>query len=175
MSTSQTKCDVSHMTIKVPEKILSTEEIKHLSPSERDYYIQNVILEILNLNKAVTISQIDDKLPFSRSTIAKHLEMLTAIGEAYKIQMGNLSIYSKNGKVVHEADVQSIVVDDKTYTFYKLKNQEGDFLYVQERVLDEFRSPKVKGGITINARDLPAFLERLQKFVNGGEAKWLET
>jgi DNA-binding transcriptional ArsR family regulator len=161
--------------LQVPERILSSEEIKRLSPSERDAYIQNVILEVLGLNKYVTVSQIDEQLHFSRPTATKHLEMLTAIGEAYRIQMGNLAVYSKNGKVVHEADVQSIVVYGKTYTFYKLKNQEGDFLYIQEKILDELGSPKVKGGIMINSRDLPIFLEKLQAFVNGGEAKWLET
>jgi DNA-binding transcriptional ArsR family regulator len=164
------------MDLKVPGKILSAEAIKRLSPSERDYYIQNVILEILVMNEGgVTISQISAKLPFSRPTVSKHLEMLVAIGEAYRIQMGNLSIYSKNGKVVHEADVQSVVVSDKVYTFYKLKNQEGDFLYVQEKELDEFRSPKVKGGVMVNARDLPTFLDRLKKFVEESESKWLET
>ena len=159
--------------LKVPEKILSGEEIKRLSPSERDNYIQNVILEVLSLNKRLTVSQIAEQLPFSRHTVTKHLEMLTAIGEAYRIQMGNLSIFSKNGKVVHETDVQSMVIQDKRYTFYKLKNQEGDFLYIQEKVLDEFNSQKVKGGIMVNARDLPNFFEKLQAFVNG-EAKWLE-
>jgi len=161
--------------LKVPEKIFTQEKIKRLSPSERDNYIENIILEILGLNKYVTVSQLSEQLPFSRPTVTKHLEMLTAIGEAYRIQMGNLSVYSKNGKIVHEADVQSIVVHDKIYTFYKLKNQEGDFLYIQEKYLDEFGSPKVKGGIMINSRDLPIFLEKLQTFIVGGEAKWLET
>jgi len=161
--------------LKIPEKIFTQEKIKRLSPSERDKYIHNIILEILDWNKYVTVSQLGEQLPFSRPTVTKHLEMLTAIGEAYSIQMGNLSVYSRNGKIVHEADVQSIVVHDKTYTFYKLKNQEGDFLYIQEKYLDEFRTPKVKGGIMINSRDLPVFLEKLQTFVKGGEAKWLET
>ena len=160
--------------LKLPEKIFSTDEIKRLSPSERDGYIQNIILEILKLNKYVTVSQVDEQLRFSRPTIAKHLEMLTAIGEAYRVQMGNLSVYSQNGKVVHEADVESIVVSGKIYTFYKLKNQEGDFLYIQERFLDDIKSSKVKGGIMINARDLPMFLEKLKDFVEKGEAKWLQ-
>ena len=161
--------------LKIPEKIFSADEIKRLSPSERDSYIQSIVMDILTLNKQVTVSQISDQLQFSRPTVTKHLEMLTAIGEAYSIQIGNLSIYSKNGKIVHEADVQSVVVYDKTYTFYKLKNQEGDFLYIQEKHLDEYRTPKVKGGIMINSRDLPLFIEKLQKFVNEGEAKWLES
>ena len=161
--------------LKVPEKIFKNEEIKRLSPSERDSYIQNTILEILGMNKHVTISQLSEQLPFSRPTITKHLDMLTAIGEAYCIQMGNLSVYSKNGKIVHEADLQSIVAQDKSYTFYKLQNQEGDFVYIQERYLDEYKSPKVKGGVMINSRDIPFFLEKLKSFTNGGEAKWLQS
>ena len=164
------------LKLRAPRKILSPEEIKRLSPTDRDYYIQNVILEILRLNKrGVTISQISHKLPFSRPTITKHLDILVAIGEAYKIQRGNLSIYYKNGKVVHEADVHSMVASDKTYTFYKLKNQEGEFLYIQEKNLDEFRSPRVKGGVMIGARDLPLFMESLQRFVEKGEVDWLKT
>jgi DNA-binding transcriptional ArsR family regulator len=159
----------------IPEKIFSADEIKRLSPLDRDAYIQNIILEILGMNKYVTISQLSLQLPFSRPTITKHLEVLTAIGEAYSIQMGNTSVFSKNGKIVHEANVQSIVVHDKVYTFYKLKNQEGDFLYIQEKIMDEFRSPKVKGGIMINSRDLPIFLGKLREFADEGEAKWLET
>lgn len=160
--------------LKISEKIFSADQIKRLSPAERDSYIENVILEILRLNKRVTVSQLSEQLPFSRPTIAKHLDILTAIGEAYCIQIGNLSVYSKNGKIVHEDDVQSVVVQDKTYTFYKLKNPEGEFLYIQERVLDEFMSPRVKGGVMINSRDIPSFLDKLQRFVNRGEAKWLK-
>ena len=164
------------LKLRTPKKILSQEEIKRLSPSNRDYYIQNVILEILRLNRrGVTISQISHKLPFSRPTITKHLDILVAIGEAYKIQRGNLSIYYKNGRVVHEADVRSMVISDKTYTFYKLENQEGEFLYIQEKNLDEFRSPKVKGGVMVNAKDLPLFMKALQKFVEKGEVDWLKT
>lgn len=176
MKRNYVKYGVEIMKLRVPKKILPPEEIKRLSPSERDYYIQNVILEILQLNKrGVTVSQVSQTVHFSRPTIAKHLDVLAAIGEAYKIQRGNLSIYYKNGKVVHEEDVQSMVVSDKTYTFYKLKNQEGEFLYIQEKDLDEFRSPRVKGGILINAKDLSLFMKALKKFIEKGEVAWLKT
>lgn len=160
--------------LRIPESIFSTNEILRLSPSERDAYIENIILEVLKMNKRVTVSQLSEQLPFSRPTVTKHLDMLTAIGEAYCVQIGNLSVYSKNGKIVHEADVQSVVVQDKTYTFYKLKNQEGDFLYIQERELDEFMSPKVKGGIMVNSRDIQNFIDELKQFVEKGEANWLK-
>ena len=164
------------MKLKSPKKILSPDEIKRLSPPERDYYIQNVILEILELNKrGVTVSQISQKLSFSRPTIAKHLDILVAIGEGYKIHRGNLSIYYKNGKVVHEEDVESVVVNDKIYTLYKLKNLDGEFLYIQEKDLDEFGSPRAKGGVMINLKDIPRFMGTLKKFVEKGEASWLKT
>jgi hypothetical protein len=162
------------MQIRFPEKILSREEIKALSPAERDAYIQSVILDILNMNPhGITVFQISSVVPFSRPTIAKHLDILVAIGEAYKIERGNLSIYYKNGKIVHEVDVQSTVISDKIYTFYKLENAEGRFLYIQEKELDEFRAPRVKGGIMINEKDVPRFLLELEKFVKEGNNNWL--
>lgn len=162
------------MQIVGPKKILSPEEIKILSPSDRDSYIQSIILEILKMNqRGITIFQISSKVSFSRPTIAKHLDMLVAIGEAYKIQRGNLSIYYKNGKVVHETDVESTSISDKIYTFYKLENDEGKFLYIQEKELDEFRSPRVKGGVMINEKDIPNFLRELERFVEGESRKWL--
>lgn len=176
MKRNYVKYGVETMKFKVPKKILGPEEIKRLSPSERDYYIQNVILEILEMNKrGVTVSQVSQRFSFSRPTIAKHLDILVAIGEAYVVQRGNLSIYYKNGKIVHEEDVQSMVVSSKAYTFYKLKNQEGEFLYIQEKDLDEFRSPRVKGGILINAKDIPPFMGALEKFIKKGEVAWLKT
>lgn len=170
--------DVKHkgdlMQIEVPKKILASDEIKALSPVERDSYIQSVILEILKMNpRGVTIYQISSKIPFSRPTIAKHLDVLVAIGEAYKVQRGNLSVYYKNGKIVHETDVKSTVVDDKIYTFYKLENAEGKFLYIQEKELDEFRSPRVKGGVMVNEKDIQSFFQELGDFVKRGNNNWL--
>ncbi len=164
------------MKLKVPNRTLSPEEIKRLSPSDRDYYSQHVILEILGLNRrGVTISQISQRLPFSRPTITKHLDILVAIGEAYKVQRGNLSIYYKNGKVVHETDVRSTVLSDKAYTFYKLENEEGTFLYIQEKEIDEFRSPRVKGGVMIDTRDIALFMDALKEFLEKSDADWLKT
>jgi IMP cyclohydrolase len=164
------------MQIEVPTKILSSDEIKALSPVERDSYIQSVILEILKMNPSgVTIYQISSKIPFSRPTIAKHFDVLVAIGEAYRVQRGNLSVYYKNGKIVHETDVKSTVIDDKIYTFYKLENAEGKFLYIQEKELDEFRSPRVKGGVMVNEKDIQSFFQQLGDFVKRGNNNWLMT
>lgn len=158
-----------------PRTILSQNEIQVLSPQERDFYIRNVILEMLKLNdrQGITVSQIVSATNFNRMTISKHLDILVAIGEAYKIQRGNLFIYYKNGKIVHETDVQSVVYSEKNYTFYKLENNEGKFVYIQEKELDEMRVPHVKGGIMINMRDLPNFLAKLGEFSKKEDSKWI--
>ena len=161
--------------IEVPRTILSQNKIQVLSPQERDFYIRNVILEILKLNeqRGITVSQVASVTNFNRMTISKHLDILVALGEAYKIQRSNLFIYYKNGKIVHATDVQSTVFNDKTYTFYKLENNEGKFIYIQERELDEFRVPHVKGGVMINMKDIPNFMTKLHEFVEKEESKWI--
>ena len=161
--------------MKIPKTILTPEKIKILSPQEKDFYIKNVILEILKLNdrKGITVSQITYATKFNRMTISKHLDILVAVGEAYKVQRGNLFIYYKNGKIVHETDIESIVFLDKTYTLYKLENNEGKFVYIQEKELDELRIPQVKGGVMINMKDIPIFLKKFHKFAEEEDAKWI--
>ena len=156
--------------LKIPNTILSPEKIRTLPPKEKDFYIRNVILEILRLNtmKGITVSQLVETTGFNRMTLSKHLDVLVATGEAYKVQQGNTFIFFKNGKLVDESDMGSIVFIDKTYTFYKLENNEGTFVYIQEKDLDEFRVPQVKGGVMISMRDVPNFLLKLQEFISKG-------
>jgi predicted transcriptional regulator len=161
--------------ITIPKTVLSPPEIQVLSPQERDFYIRNVVLEVLRLNdrQGITISQVVSATNFNRMTVGKHLDVLVAIGEAYKVQRGNLFIYYKNGKIVHETDLQSIVLDDKIYTLYKLENNDGKFIYIQEKELDECRVPQIKGGVMINLKDIPNFLSKLQEFVQKEDSKWI--
>lgn len=163
--------------MKIPNTILTPKKVKVLSPQEKDFYIRNVILEILRLNdrRGISVSQIASATKFNRMTISKHLDILVATGEAYKIQRGNLFIYYKNGRIVHETDVKSIVFFDKTYTLYKLENNEGKFIYIQEKELDEFRIPQVKGGVMINSKDIPNFLKKLHEFAEKEECKWIKS
>jgi len=161
--------------IAIPKTVLSPTEIQVLSPQERDFYIRNVILEVLRLNdrQGIIISQVVSATNFNRMTVGKHLDVLVAIGEAYKVQRGNLFIYYKNGKIVHETDLQSIVLNDKIYTLYRLENNDGQFIYIQEKELDECRVPQIKGGVMINLKDVPNFLNKLQEFVQKEDSQWL--
>lgn len=160
--------------LKIPNTILSPEKIQTLPPKEKDFYIRNVILEILRLNtmKGITVSQLAETTGFNRMTLSKHLDILVATGEAYKVQRGNLFIFYKNGKLVDESDMGSIMFSDKTYTFYKLENNEGSFIYIQEKELDEFRVPQVKGGVMVSMKDVPNFLLKLQEFISKGDSEW---
>lgn len=155
---------VNRMEIKTPE-ILAYKEVLSLRPKDRDSYIQSLINQILEMNPhGVTIAEISKKTHLNRNTIAKHLKKLVAIREAYALNRGNLSIYYKNGRVVHSRSSEHKFANDKFFTFYRLENDEGKFIYIQEKAINEFRATKVKGGILVKDEDFLTFMKELQKF-----------
>lgn len=129
--------------------------------------MEQTILEILRLSRrGVTVSEVSSKTGFSRPTVSKHLDILVATGEAYKVEHGNLSIYLKNGEVAHPDAIQRIQFEDRVYVLYRLRNEEGDFVYIQECEPDEYRTNvRVKGGITIPMNQLDTFISGLTCFV----------
>ncbi len=153
------------MSLNVPPGILSFNEIKALEPSERERYISQVLLEILSSQeRGVTIAQVAKATLFNRITVAKHLENLVSIREAYKKQRGGVAVYFKNGKLLNAADKVEIRIRDKTYSYYLLDNEEGKFVYIQEKTETPLRSLQTQGGIMIDLRDFHAFLKGLTKF-----------
>ena len=85
------------MKLKVPRKILSSEEIKRLSPSDRDYYIQNVILEILRLNeRGVTILLVEQKVYFS----------LEITHRAYVLESGRIVLEGQGRELIDNEHVK---------------------------------------------------------------------
>ncbi len=157
------------VTIQVP-KILPTQEIASMRPQDRERYIEKVILSILEANpRGVTIPEITAKTEFYRDTVAKHLERLVATREGYCVTRGNVSVYYKNGQVVHATDVKDSTSPNRNYTFYKLENEDGVFVYIQEKELDEFKAVRVKGGIMIDYRYASQFMKELQDFLLGAK------
>ena len=139
-----------------------------MRPKDKERYIETVILELLQLNpRGITIREVADKTGFNRDTVAKHLERLAATREAYKTIRSNLSVYYRNGQVVHATDVKDTTAPDRRYTFFKLENEDGRFYYIQEKEVDEFRAIRVKGGIFVNADYVMQFIKEFQKFVVG--------
>jgi len=153
------------MAISTPKGLLEAEEINALKPQEREDYIRDVMLEILRKNeRGVTISEVMDATSFNRVTVAKHLEHLVAIREAYKTERGIGTVYFKNGKLVRETDRFKVDCGNKIYEFFRLENPEGVFLYIQEQEKDELRATNVRGGIMIPLKDASHFLKGLFRF-----------
>ena len=160
--------NVVTMRIKVPQGLIAQKEFKSLRslrPKDRDQYVEKLILRILELNpQGVTISEIADHTEINRNTVSSHMKTLAAIREAYAINRGKLSIFYKNGKVVHARSTEHKFPNDRFYKFYRLVNEQGKFIYIQERQLDEFRAIKVKGGIMVKDEDFMHFMKELRKF-----------
>lgn len=153
------------MKIQTPQDLITAEELRNLRPKDKDQCIQKLILQILELNsQGVTISELAEQTDIHRNTLASHMKTLVATREAYAINRGKISIYYRNGKVVHARSTEHKFPNDRFYRFYRLENEQGKFIYIQERQIDEFRAIKVKGGIMIDDRDFLKFMKELQKF-----------
>jgi DNA-binding transcriptional ArsR family regulator len=141
-------------------------QVLSMSPQNRDKYMEYVILEILCLNlQGITITEVADATKLDRNTITKHLNRLVAIREAYKIERGPISIYYKNGKVVHARTIEHSFANDKRYSFFRLESNDEKSIYIQEKETNSFGTVKVKGGIIIKDEDLFEFMKELQKFM----------
>ncbi len=151
--------------IVVPE-MLPRDKVESMRPREKQKYIEHIILETLRRNpRGVTIAELQSKTPFSRNTFMEHLGRLVATRQASRLFRGKVSIYYRNGSVQNAFDVRDKTNPDHLYTFMQLENEDGKFIYLQEKEVDEFRSIKVRGGIMINAAIAPEFLNKLRDFV----------
>jgi len=145
--------------------MLSKKEVLTLRPTDRDNYAEKIIKELLCSNpKGVTISEIEEVTGLSRNTITKHLKRLVAIREAQSQKRGNLSIFYKNGQVLSSQNILDNVTRSTSYAFHSIKNDDGQYLYVQEIKEDYYGTKKVSGGIMIKNQDFLSFISKLQKF-----------
>ena len=152
------------MKLELPQDWSSPEDLRSLRPKDKDEYVQKLLLQILELNsQGVTIAELAEQTRIYRNTLASHMKTLVATREAYEINRGRLPVFYKNGKVVHARSTECRF-NDRFYKFFRLKNEQGNFIYVQERQMDEFRAIKVRGGIMIKDEDFLVFLKELQRF-----------
>jgi len=157
--------------INLPKSILTSEEIKALHPREREERVRALMRSILTLNEnGIMVSEAAEATELNRITVAKHLEHLVAIRDAYKTDRGTGAVYFKNGKLVHPTDRVSMMIGNKIYDFIKLENAEGQFAFIQEKEQDELRLVTIKGGIMIRIKDFSEFMTGLQKFMMQTEA-----
>jgi DNA-binding transcriptional ArsR family regulator len=143
---------------------MTPDDLKNMRPKDRDEAVQKLLLQLLELNsQGITIGELLEQTRISRPTLSNHLKTLVATREAYENTRGKLSFFYKNGKVVHAKSTECRF-NDRFYKFFRLKNDQGKFIYIQERQIDEFRATKVNGGIMIKDEDFFDFLKELQKF-----------
>ena len=154
------------MSLLLPKTLLKPADVLSMSPRDRDRYMEQVILQILELNtQGATVSEIEKATGLNRATITKHLNRLLAIREAFRIQRGILSIYYRNGRVVHAKSIEHKFANDKRYSIFRLMNEEGKSIYIQEKETNSFGTVRVKGGIIIKDEDFIEFMKALQKFM----------
>lgn len=156
----------TQISLKIPRCLLTSEEVKTLKPKEREEYVRALIRNILTLNEnGAMVSEVAESTNLNRITVAKHLEHLVSIREAYKKERGTGAVYYKNGRLIHPTDHVSMKVENKVYDFFKLENVEGQFVFIQEKEQDELRLVTIRGGIMIRCEDFSQFVTGLQKFM----------
>jgi len=151
--------------ILVPPGMLSFRELQTFKPEEREQYIRSVILDSLkNTKRGVTISELSKATHYNRITVARHLEHLVSVREAYRRQRNGITVFFKNGRLLNESDKLEIQIGDKIYSYYKLDNDEGSFIYIQEKTETPMRNQTTQGGIMIDIRDFHDFMKGLTQF-----------
>lgn len=157
------------MSPKQPEnlKLVSPEIIKSWRVEDREKYIDTVMMDFLNANsgQGLTIEDLKTVTRFDRRTISTHLEKFVARGEVYKELRGKrLNIFHTNGQAVGKPEFVKSGQHDHYFRLYRLENDDGNFVYIQERELDSFKRDNVKGVIKIRDGEIQDFIKKLHAF-----------
>lgn len=154
-------------------KLLPRKTVVKFSPTEKDKYYDQVIVDILNANPAgVSAGEIEKETGFYGRTVRDHLRNLSALGKAYRITRSGLMFYFPSGEIEDDP----LIISSKTrdgvfYVANKLTNQRGRFFYIQQKEMDEYRTLVVKGGILIAEEDMKHFIKELHTYsANKGES-----
>lgn len=158
-----------HMSPKMPEnvKLVSPEVFKSWRVEDREKYIDTVLMDFLTTNSdyGLTIDDLKTVTNFDRRTISVHLEKFVARGEVYKELRGKrLQIFRTNGQSVGKPEFVKTGLRDHYFRLYRLENNDGNFVYIQEREVDSFKRDNVKGVIKIRDEELQDFIKKLHAF-----------
>ena len=104
--------------------IMKKEDYLGLPPHEQERYVERQIKEILHRNKnGITISVVNEKTPFTRPTIIKHLERFVSAREGFKRKMGNTYIYFPNWHAEYPESIVKEHIEDGRYFKRNLLNK----------------------------------------------------
>ena len=144
--------------------------LRNKSPQAREQQANNLIVEYLDRNpNGVTVKQVVETTGISRMTVVRHLERLTALRKARKRDFGYVSLFYKGGYFDEETTESESFSSGTSFTL-QLVNREpdGNYIYVQEKQLGDFREEKVTGGIMIKVEDAQKFVKMFHTFAMKG-------
>src|SRR2546428_170449 len=146
------------------------QEIEHLPPDAKEEYYRLVVSQIVRANPAgLTVSDISGLTGFDRKTIGQHLDFLVAVREAYKeVIPPRTAKFYPNGKLVHAFGETSARIGNAVFTFRRLVNQFGEFVYIQEKKRDKRNLLTVAGGILVPADGVEEFVDHLRRVAKPG-------
>ena len=135
------------MAINLPSELLQKETFKTLPAKEKEEYVSNLLIKILELNPdGITISQIKEATGLTYSTIWHHLELLSCTAQSHKVSKGNLDVFYSTGKVNHLNDHETGKIH---YTISTVENKEGKFVCIHEKRENRTGNQTVCSGIYI--------------------------
>lgn len=138
---------------------LSKEDYLELPPHDRGRYLREKIRETLELNedRGVSVSNLEDNLPFDKRAIQKHLEVLTHTNVAYTAMVGPTKLYYPNERAMHSGFDRKITLNSRRFGISDIENQLGHFILIQEIKEDD-----IGGGILIPFSHFDRFVDELK-------------
>jgi hypothetical protein len=146
-------------------KVYSQKEFDGLSPAQREKHCEYLIKKMLeNSKEGILISQIKDEVPYLKNekAIQRHLDKMVNTNVAYKKLIGRAYLYYLNGRLLHESLKEDMQAGDKVYSFYHIRNPDGEFIFIQEKKRGEFRDFSITGGILVKADYFGNLMEHLE-------------
>ncbi len=152
----------------VKDKLLTTHERMALRPDERARYVQKVLMDVLSVEKDLTLSEIVEKTGLARPTLTKHLELLSAKQlikkEERELGRNKIAFYKKVGKVLENNEHIFEADENIRYSFFTIENDEGKAVCIQQKEEDEYKASSVKGTIVIKYESVQQFVKELNTF-----------
>lgn len=147
--------------INLPKELLQKEAFKTLPAKEKEEYITNILIKILQLNPdGVTTSQIKEATGLTYSTLWHHLEILKSTTLSRKISRGKIDVYYPLGNLNYLSDCNK---DNIVYTFTTVGNSDGNFVCIHEKRENSLGSYTVVRGIALPVELIDDIVNTLNK------------
>lgn len=157
--------------LKLPSDMFDEEKFKAMPAKDKKDYLRVILKKILELNpNGITVSQINNAISYyNKPVIWNHLENMVSTREAYSLEFGKTIVYYPNGKMVHPLFKEDIQISDKLYSIFLVRNDFGDFLYLQEKKLDKLGLSTACGGIILPFNNCEEFAKILLQAKKEGD------